>query len=122
MFTRSRLAGFGHARMLLCALFAVLCLVAVVLLSPQQGPVMLYKLALVLVAAFLGYWIDRWAFPYARPDGYLTTPWREQKQRGFLPDDANHGVALGYRRIFAAAMLRRAVIMGLAMLAVCAGL
>lgn len=67
-------------------------------LSPQQLPVAAYKVALVTTAAWLGYWIDRRAFPYARPDR----------------------TSIGIP--FAAAMLRRAIIIGAAMLAVSIGL
>lgn len=36
--------------------------------APQQLGVTAYKLSLIALAAFAGYWIDRAAFPYARPD------------------------------------------------------
>jgi hypothetical protein len=35
--------------------------------APNQVEVMTYKLALTAGFAYLGYWIDRRAFPYARP-------------------------------------------------------
>ncbi len=68
--------------------------------SPQQLPVSLYKLSLITMAAVVGYWIDRSLFPYARPDNsqLLTVP-----------------------IVCAAAMLRRAIIVGAAMLAVSLG-
>lgn len=109
-----------HARMLWCAFIALLFLLAVGCIAPQQLPVILYKASLILLAAFTGYWIDRWAFPYARPDSYLVSDWR--RQRGFVPCDANAPIARGYARIFAAALVRRAIIMGAAMLAVGLGL
>jgi hypothetical protein len=44
-------------------------LVALVgVLSPQNLPVLAYKLALVCLAGVAGYWLDRNIFPYARPD------------------------------------------------------
>lgn len=48
-------------------LLAIVLLVVIFFLSPQQMPVILYKLALVTLAAVLGYWLDRHIFPYARP-------------------------------------------------------
>ena len=72
----------------------------IALLSPQQLPVSLYKLSLITMAAVCGYWIDRSLFPYARPDD----------------------ITLATSAILqAAAMLRRAIIVGAAMLAVSLG-
>lgn len=68
--------------------------------SPQQLPVSLYKLSLITMAAVVGYWIDRSLFPYARPDDAVLIP--------------SHILQ-------AAAQLRRAIIVGCAMLAVSLG-
>lgn len=69
-------------------------------LSPQQLPVSLYKLSLITMAAVVGYWIDRSLFPYARPDDLAISP---------------------SAILQATAMLRRAIIVGAAMLAVSLG-
>lgn len=79
----------------------ILLTVAIYLLAPQQLPVSLYKLSLITTAAVVGYWIDRSLFPYARPDNPRLDP---------------------YDRLIAAAMLRRAIIVGCAMLAVSLGM
>ena len=55
-------------------IMAVLLLVAVGFIAPQQLPVILVKLCLVAVGAVAGYWMDRELFPYARPDDFLTLP------------------------------------------------
>ena len=47
---------------------ALVLSIAVLLLSPGQLPVSLYKLNLIALAAVAGYWIDRSIFPYARPN------------------------------------------------------
>lgn len=70
------------------------------LLAPQQLLVSLYKLSLITTAAAAGYWIDRSLFPYARPDRLVSHP---------------TDILIG------AAMLRRAIIVGCAMLAVSLG-
>lgn len=75
--------------------FALIALVAV--LSPQQLPVSLYKLSLITTAAVAGYWIDRSLFPYSRPD------------------------QIKMADVHSASMLRRAIIVGAAMLAVSLG-
>lgn len=104
------------------AVITVLLLVAVWLLAPQQLPVSLYKLSLVTLAAVIGYWLDRSLFPYARPDTF------QQFEDAILADDdaiaANNGdpdvlVTIGSSTdvLFAAAMIRRALIVGAAMLA-----
>lgn len=83
---------------------ALVLAAAVWLLAPQQLPVTLYKLSLVSMAAVAGYWLDRSLFPYARPDRVF----RELRQAGYL----EQCMALS------AAMLRRALIVAAAMLAV----
>ena len=52
-------------------LTAVLLLGTIGLVSPQQLPVVVYKLSLITLAAVLGYWLDRSLFPKARPGQYL---------------------------------------------------
>jgi hypothetical protein len=78
----------------------ILLTIIIYVLAPQQLPVSLYKLSLITTAAVVGYWIDRSLFPYARPDNPSIQP---------------------YDMIIAAAMLRRAIIVGCAMLAVSLG-
>jgi len=83
-------------------LLAAIVLSALVwLLAPQQLPVSTYKLSLIALAAVAGYWVDRSLFPYARPDTFV-----------FKFESAN-AVWL-----FAASMLRRAIIVAAAMIAV----
>lgn len=79
----------------------VLLTVAIYMLAPQQLAVSLYKLSLITTAAVVGYWIDRSLFPYARPDKF---------EQHYL--NAN---------LIAASMLRRAIIVGSAMLGVSLG-
>lgn len=43
-------------------------LIVVAILSPQKIGLVVYKINLITIAAALGYWLDRNAFPYARPD------------------------------------------------------
>lgn len=101
----------------------ILLTVLIYVLAPQQLPVSLYKLSLITTAAVVGYWIDRSLFPYARPDKYLETP--------FVPHDYPEEVKASVRKVrnpiagwelvLAAALLRRAIIVGCAMLAVSLG-
>ncbi len=81
-------------------LITLALLAAIAVLSPQQLPVSLYKLSLITMAAVVGYWIDRSLFPYARPDDAVLIP--------------SHTLQ-------ATAQLRRAIIVGCAMLAVSLG-
>jgi len=79
--------------------------------SPVQLPVVLYKAALLALGTVIGYWADRGLFPYARPDSYLVSEWRGGGRN--TPDGkADFPVITGYRWIFGAALLRRAVIVG----------
>ena len=99
---------------------AVLLLAAVAIVAPPQLPVVLYKASLASLAAVLGYWLDRALFPYARPDGYLTRDWRLGTDEPL--GDVDYRVVRGYESVFVWAMIRRAVIVGAAMLAMAAGL
>lgn len=89
------------------------------LFFPQQLPVSLYKLSLVSMAGVVGYWRDRSLFPYARPDSYLACAPRERYQRTERTGhDADYRVNSDYALIFAVSMLRRALIVSGAMLAI----
>lgn len=114
-------------------------------LAPQQIPVSLYKLNLLSLAAVAGYWVDRTAYPYARPqpsamrclwnwNSIRITP--EDQQRGYVVVD--NGQKIPISEVMEAAhsdgtadpaklyfmlgcMLRRAIIIAAAMLAISMG-
>ena len=100
---------------------AMLLLAVIAMVSPVQLPVVLYKAALISLAAVLGYWIDRSLFPYARPDSYLWRDWRKGTDE---PEgEADFPVAdEAYMAAFCAAQLRRAVVVGCVVLGTAAGL
>ena len=99
---------------------AVLLLLIIALVSPVQLPVVLYKTALIALAAVLGYWLDRGLFPYARPDGYLYADWRYGTEE---PEGASDFPVLhDYHLVFCAAMLRRAIVVGTVVIGVAMGL
>ena len=87
--TKIRLAGWGVMTLSLTLLM--------IFMAPQQIPVSLYKINLVMIAGLLGYWLDRALFPYARPDA-----WAQSVRTD----------------VFAACLLRRAIIVAAAMIAV----
>ncbi|WP_334469085.1 putative holin [Arsenophonus sp. PmNCSU2021_1] len=90
-------------------------LVVIGLVSPQQLPVVLYKLSLITLAAVAGYWLDRSLFPKARPGQYLHRNYLEVTQD-------RHPVRYGCDHVFAAAQLRRAIIVAAVCLSVAMGL
>ena len=100
----------------------VLLLGAIGLLYPHQLPVSLYKLSLVTMAGVAGYWLDRSLFPYARPDSFIVKI--EPKAEACdidLDGDCKlipWEVVDGDGFVFAMAMLRRAIIVGCAMMAI----
>lgn len=99
---------------------AAVLLACIAIVAPPQLPVVLYKASLVALAAVLGYWLDRVLFPYARPDGYLVHDWRYGTDE---PEgDVDYPVVQGYIRVFTAAMIRRALVVGCVVLGVAAGL
>jgi len=107
-------------RMVGWLLTALLLILAIALISPQQLPVALYKLSLISLAGVVAYWLDRSLFPYARPDSYLERDWRHGTEE---PEyDADFRVVDGYIAPFCAAMLRRAIIVAAVMVGVALGL
>ncbi|MBY0466661.1 MAG: putative holin [Burkholderiales bacterium] len=105
-------------------LITIALLLAVWALAPQQLPVSLYKLSLVSLAAVIGYWLDRSIFPYARPDSLMCSSMLDGEPEPvpkWEMGDETVGLALTAERaeslVFGLAMLRRAVIVGCAMLA-----
>lgn len=89
-------------------------------ISPQQAMVAYYKFALVIAAGVVGYWFDRAMFPYSRPDGYLKNFWQQGSDEPI--DGADYEVVQEYNLVFAATMIRRAIIVGSTILAVSLGL
>lgn len=85
------------SRMVAWVYISIPLLLVVAILSPQKIGLFLYKANLVTFAAFLGYWIDRTAYPYARPD---------EVDNVMMPS----------------AMIRRAIIMAACVLAMALGL
>ena len=106
----------------LFALCGIVLLAALLFLSPVQGPVVLYKVALVVVAAIAGMIFDFLAFPYSLPSSYLDKDWREDPDATGDDGKPDFPVATGYLRPFCAAMLRRACIIAAFVLAVALGL
>ncbi|HJU70365.1 MAG TPA: putative holin [Paucimonas sp.] len=110
---------FIHARMAGWLLVSLALTWVIAVTAPAQLPVSLYKLSLISLAAVVGYWFDRSLFPYARPDSYLERDWRHGTAE---PEgDADYRIADGYILPFAVAMLRRAIIVGAAMIGVALG-
>lgn len=66
--------------------------------KPDEIPVLVWKISLLSLAAAMGYWVDRSAFPYGRPDQLVDL-------RG--DDNWSTGEAL----VFGVSMIRRAMIM-----------
>lgn len=103
------------------AIVAVTLLVAILLISPVQLPVMLYKLALVTVAAIVGVFFDFALFPFSTPASYLDDDWRDDPD-AHKPCNADYPIAEGYLSVFVGACLRRACIVAAFVLAVSLGL
>lgn len=97
-------------RLFALILLNVLLLLVLLAIAPQQVPVTLYKLSLVTTAGLVGYWLDCALFPYARPGAFLTKAYLSGKSY-------NHIVDPQYGFEFCFSMIRRAIIVGAAMLA-----
>lgn len=94
-------------------------------IAPQQLPVTLYKLSLITIAAVIGYWIDREMFPYARPDSFIDSGPDGSREPDL--DETDHALLLidpgaqNLARLFAAAQLRRALVVAACVVAVALG-
>ena len=108
--------------LVLFILCGVALLAALLFFSPVQGPVVAYKLALVMVAAIAGMTFDFLAFPYALPSSYLDKDWREDPEATGEDGQPDFPIASGYFHPFCASMLRRACIIAAFVLAVALGL
>lgn len=100
------------------ALLAVAGLCAVAWLAPQQLSVTLYKGVLIALGGYLGYWVDRHVFPYARPTQFLFDK---------APDTGEGWASYETRdtaeaKAFRLAMLRRAIIVAACIVATAVGL
>lgn len=110
-------------RVLTLLIIAVALLIGLFLVAPHQLPVALYKLSLISLGALAGYWIDRIIFPYARPDSFLVDDWRSVKLAEFGAVGAvDYPVVGGYQQVYAAAMIRRALIVMTVAIGVALGL
>lgn len=130
----------AQIRLLKWYLAAFVLFAIIVSLSPQQLPVVVYKLSLVLLSAVVGYHLDRALFPYASPGGYLYNDWKEfgpdfyaqqyidATENGDEPDGlpsnlcAEYPVLEPYRTLFAVVLIRRALIVSAVILGVTLGL
>ena len=124
-------------------LIALALTFAVFWFSPQQLPVSLFKLNLISLAALAGYWIDRKVFPYARPQvsalrdldtDYELELTEAESAQGFVKTDDGREIPIECiaeglcgpidpTRVYfmLGCMLRRALIMSAAILAISLG-
>lgn len=97
----------------------VLLLVSVWAIAPHQLAVSLYKLSLVSLAAVVGYWLDRSIFPYARPDAFLVEDAEDLPEMPGAAEEVTAGIFVHDRTLLmlmSVSMVRRAIIIGCAML------
>jgi Putative 2/3 transmembrane domain holin len=90
---------------------------AIAVVAPQQINVILNKLLLATLAAWLGYWLSVSAFPSARP-GHLLYLIDHLNANARPPNEWE--LLLG--RLAATSILSRAILMGTCMLAVSLGI
>ena len=111
-------------RMFWWLIVTIFLLAVIGLLYPQQVPVTVYKLSLVTLAGVVGYWLDRELFPYARPDLFMVLDAVPDPNKGGLCDPdleeceyTPTSITAANRLPFAVSMLRRALIVMGAMIA-----
>jgi len=89
---------------------ALIATAVVFVLAPQQIGVLVWSLSKLCLGAYLGYWIDRTIYPYARPHDLFSAASSLDARR--LRNGARH-----MRQQAAIATLRRAAVMAAAILA-----
>lgn len=95
---------------------ALIMAVIVGLLYPHQLGVLLWSLTKLSFGAYLGYWIDRSIFPYARPGDALPSPTEAEPS----DQDDDEGLTLLVDEVYLQPellMLRRAIIIAAALIA-----
>ena len=96
-------------------LAACLSTVVVYIVAPQQVGLLLWALSKLSFAAYLGYWIDRGVYSYARPRD-LYTAGEIARDQGDMPK------AKYLARLAFAAAIRRAIIMAATIVAIGLGI
>lgn len=105
------------------------------LVTQEQAPgsliaVSLYKLHMASLAGWAGYWIDRLVFPYSRPhelleeQSFLVDEIQDSHVHGQPDGSADERDIMQLGNIACAAdwaMLRRAIIIGACLIAICLG-
>ncbi|MDF7667912.1 putative holin [Orbaceae bacterium ESL0727] len=122
-------------RLLKWYLAALVLFTVILVLSPQQLPVVIYKFSLVLLSAVVGYHLDRALFPYASPGGYLYQDWKIYGKHFYINEAEKDGeneiptilcaeypVLESYKTIFSVVLIRRAIIIFAVILGVTFGL
>ena len=107
------MCGFILAALLLALL--VLCM------APQQAAVLLYKLAIVYIAAISGYIFDLAVCHFAQASGYLEDDWVKHPNAD-RPGEADYPVVAGYIHAFVGAQYRQAIIIAAFVVGVSLGL
>jgi Putative 2/3 transmembrane domain holin len=114
---RPRFASTSCHSMNCWLILAIVLTLAMIAVAPQALSVVLNKLLLLSLAAWLGYWLHVSAFRYVRPGDLLA-----------LIDHANpHGAPLTewdrmIARLAMTSIMSRAIVMGAAMLAIAIGI
>ncbi|MFC0349706.1 putative holin [Undibacterium danionis] len=111
--------NFLKIRMMDWLLIALALSLAIFFLYPQQLPVSLYKLNLIAMGGFGGYWLDRSLFPYARPDRFHAAD--DESDNANIDGGGlifNLECQIPNDLLFAVAQIRRALIVSAFMIAI----
>lgn len=113
--------GSTKLQIVYCFLAVAVLFIALWLHSPQQIPVVVYKLLLAPLGGLTGCCVWLALVPYANPSRYLVKDWRSDPDAD-IDGKADFEVAPGYEAIFCMCLLCAALAFVLGMLAVGMGL
>lgn len=113
--------GSTKLQIVYCFLTVAVLFIALWLHSPQQIPVVVYKLLLAPLGGLAGCCVWLALVPYANPSRYLVKDWRSDPDAD-IDGQADFEVAPGYEAIFCTCLFCAALAFVVGMLAVGMGL
>ncbi|MDR2504186.1 MAG: putative holin [Deltaproteobacteria bacterium] len=109
-------------QLLFAGLAAAFLAAAIWFVSPQQLPVIAYKLILAPLGGILGGWVWLAMLPYVNPGRFLRRDWRLDADRDAGPDEPDFPIVDGCQTVFCVCAACAALAFCAGMLAVAWGL
>jgi hypothetical protein len=116
-----KLLGSTKFQIVYCILLVAVLFIALLVASPQQIPVVAYKLLLAPLGGLVGCCVWLALVPYSNPSRYLVKDWRSDPDAD-VDGEPDFAVACGYKGVFCTCLICAVLAFVLGMLAVGMGL